>query len=114
MPALDFPRRADAQSRQKNIGGESARGMRKPRTPAGNEASTSVELRTPSCWGSIMHFSLGEYMSHAAVGVRLQLYYKLLTLNRLRATRAHLPLVSREWKNGSNGTYNSSHSSIPY
>ena len=25
-----------------------------------------------------------------------------------------LPLVSREWKNGSNGTYNSSHSSIPY
>ena len=25
-----------------------------------------------------------------------------------------LPLVSREWKNGSNDTYNSSHSSIPY
>ena len=25
-----------------------------------------------------------------------------------------LPLVSREWKNGSNGTYNSSHASIPY
>ena len=28
--------------------------------------------------------------------------------------RGYLPLVSREWKNRSNGTYNSSHSSIPY
>ena len=88
MPALDFPRRADAKSRQKNIGGEPARGTRKPRTPAGNEASTSVELRTPSGRGSTMQFSLGEYMSQAAVGVRLQLCFRLLTLNRLLATRA--------------------------
>ena len=50
----------------------------------------------------------------------LTMAWRLLTSSNTDAPKKRqpkstpLPLVSREWKNGSNDTYNSSHSSIPY